>query len=363
MDEFVAENSTTDHSESFQPLTRRTALMSLVGVAGASSFSSVVAGTGPNSTSSFDSSLQANIGTQTLADDFDYPTSELGSNGWTIDNGSFRTNNSHLLSSAGYRQQYYIYHEQPSAAGTFEFTGVQNSATFYGLSIYFISESPSSVDGSRGSLTSNGYQITFDQELFGDVFFRRRDPDQIGGEPSEQLIVANHGGDPHDLRPERDPETHAFTIFYDDEEKLTVEDDTFTESNYIVLKYGGPRGTQQIDEININGRQQVDLETVDEAIFSIPEAAVSINYNGFKNSIKNRLNAVDRHLSRQRYQPAVNILDSVDSMIVQHVNSGYDTTSAGVRSKSQVRRLLQSFRDRVKELSEETSPPRNGRGK
>ena len=168
----------------------------------------------------------------TFTDTFDYPGADLTQNGWTIVNGDFTTDSSRLTPDSGPLQND-ISRSQPRATGVFELNGVQNSARFYGLRIAFISQTRSF----RGSSNPVGYTIQFRQERRGEVFFNIR-----GGPKDGQRLMTldqNHGGDPHDVRIERDPDTYEFTVYYDGERVGSVVDDTFTESSYMALRFDG----------------------------------------------------------------------------------------------------------------------------
>lgn len=176
-------------------------------------------------------------------DDFEYPTAELADNGWTIANGTFETSDSYLLGDAGTDpNRVRIYRDQSTAAGTFEINGIQNEAMFYGLRIDFISDAETIEDNAAG------YRIQFKQTELGDVVFKRIDND---GTSNEYIIDDDHGGSIHDVRIERDPETYTFTVFYDGEERLTVEDETYTESTYWTMAYGGDLDSQRIDAVSV----------------------------------------------------------------------------------------------------------------
>lgn len=166
--------------------------------------------------------------------DFEY-TDSPANHGWDVYQGSFNVDGD-VLSPSGWRVSR-MRREQPNAAGTFEFQGVRNDERYYGLKINFISTTPNFDD-------TRGYRLRVVQKRFGMVELNRLNGD--GTKDNLLTLTEDHGGEPFDVRIERDPKTWEFTCYYNGEEVGTVqEDDPITDSRYWVQKHGGNR--QSID--------------------------------------------------------------------------------------------------------------------
>lgn len=188
-------------------------------------------------------------GAVAFGDDFDYATERLADNGWTVVNSEFETSDSRLLADAGYDEVANVAHAQQRASGTFRMEGVRNAASFFGLRMAFITDTKRIKYGNRPS-EWRGYMVNFRQARHGDAVLVRSDGN---GESTKLLTLeSDHGGEPRSVRIQRDPESYEFTCFYDGEAVGTVTDDTYTKSAYWAIGFGGPHGTQSIDEVAVD---------------------------------------------------------------------------------------------------------------
>lgn len=134
----------------------------------------------------------------------------------------------------------------------------------------------------------------------------------------------------------------------------------------VVVDVSAPKpGNEDTETISTTVNPYVDI--VQETIFAIPQNAVSIDYDGFKNSISNRLDTADRHISEHRYRSAASVLENVKKKIKEHVESGYDTAPSRVRPKSEIIAMLEFRIDRLYRLAKEGNSQNenkgNGKGK
>ena len=81
-------------------------------------------------------------------------------------------------------------------------------------------------------------------------------------------------------------------------------------------------------------------ERLREALLSVPEASLSIAPQGYVQWVANQLDTADRHVQNGRIRPAVNVLESIDKTVQQHIEAGYDTARSSVYSKEALRELI-----------------------
>ena len=175
-------------------------------------------------------------------DDFDYPSSELTSYGWTVD-GAFSIDDSQI--TADYAGNHFISHPIRSFTGTWRIEGVQNQNDGRGLQIIFANNSEFSTD------ESTGYRLKIRQ--LGDG--KGKDyPDtkvaliRLDENDGESLIdpVYNHNGNTHDYRIERDQDGRI-SLFADGEELGEADDSTYTDISYLIFRFDA--GNQYIDTV------------------------------------------------------------------------------------------------------------------
>jgi hypothetical protein len=105
------------------------------------------------------------------------------------------------------------------------------------------------------------------------------------------------------------------------------------------------------------------VEFLQTALLAVSSEFLSNDEEGYTQSVQNRLETVDRHVQNDRYNPAANVLESIDQTVQQQVESGYDTAPSKVRPKSTIREMI-SFRvERLRELAETSSNGNGGRGR
>lgn len=159
--------------------------------------------------------------------DFEFGGEDLDDRGWQSTGGEYTTRDSLLVSTGGAQSKYVLYRDQPIAAGRFEYKGVRNPSTFYGLKTLFVSDT-------RRFGPARGYGVTWRQSRRGDVNLVRHD-----GESSEVILklTENHRERATDVTVVRNPSTHEFEAFLDGESVGTVRDATYTTSRYWVQRH------------------------------------------------------------------------------------------------------------------------------
>lgn len=184
-----------------------------------------------------------------FATDFDHPASALDDDGWAVQHGSFRTEDSYLVADGGAGNlDYQLSRPQESAAGSFHLRGIRNDHPFYGLRFAFVSDAPTFGEPPVAGGTQRGYQLVFQNtQGGGPVKLVRNDGDDV---VTLLTLAEDHGGRPTDVGIERDPDTWQFDCYLDGEHVGTVQDDTYTASRYWVQKHGAGDG-QRVDGLAV----------------------------------------------------------------------------------------------------------------